>query len=139
VRSTRTVATALLGALTIALLPARVTAAGCDGAALTTVRYYLEDRDAGEYRRAQRYLSPDFGPRFREIYEATYLDYMSDADVRWRQATIQGSASGSGSCTVSVTATRDAAGGSAAVAETYTLAQTYQGWRIEEWRWQPAP
>jgi hypothetical protein len=135
----RIAATALLVALTIGAIPARVTAAQCDAGALTIVRYYLDDRDAGEYRRAQRYLSPDFGRRFRDIYEAAYLEYMSDPDVRWRQATIQGSASGSGSCTVSVTATRDAAGGSAAVAETYTLAQTYQGWRIEEWRWQPAP
>jgi hypothetical protein len=114
-------------------------AADCDAAALTIVRYYLEDREAGEHRRAQRYLSPEFGQRFRDAYDAAYLDYMGDPDVRWRESAIQSSSAAGGACTVTVSSRREAEGGSAAIAETYTLASTYLGWRIEAWRWQPAP
>ena len=135
----RIAAGALVVTLMIGLGAGGAAAADCDPAALTIVRYYLESRDAGEYRRAQRYLSPDFGQRFRDTYDAGYLDYFSDPDVRWRQSTIQGSTLEAGRCTVSVGAVRDSQTGSGAVAETYTLVATYLGWRIEDWRWQPAP
>ncbi len=107
----------------------------CDPAALTTVRHFLEDRDAGEYRQAQRYLSSDFGQHFRDTYGAAYLDYMANPDVTWRQSAIQGSATAPGLCTVSISSVRDDHGVSGAAAETYTLVETYRGWRIDRWQW----
>jgi len=130
-----------IGVLIAALLgsAAPAAAAACDANAIATVRYFLEDREAREYRRAQRYLSEGFGQHFRSAYSAAYIDYMSYPDVTWRQSSIQGSALSGGQCTVSVSAVRYSQTGSGAVAETYTLVATYLGWRIEDWRWQPAP
>jgi hypothetical protein len=119
--------------LAITVMPAA--AADCDPAALGIVRNFLEARDAQEYRRAQRYLSDDFGQHFRDTYGAAYLDYLGDPDVTWRQSAIQGSAVAGSQCTVSVASIREAQGVSGAVAETYTLVVTYRGWRIDRWQW----
>src|SRR5262249_44078076 len=85
---------------------------------------------------SQRYLSEHFGQHFRDTYGAAYLDYMGDPDVTWRQSAAQSSALTPGQCTVEVTSMRTAAGSSGAVAETYTLVETYLGWRIDGGRWQ---
>lgn len=113
-------------------------AAECDPTALVTVRNFLDARDGRAYRESQRYLSSGFGQSFRNAYGAAYLDYMGDPDVTWRQSAIQSSSVAPGQCTVLVSSTRDAGGASSAATETYTLVETYQGWRIGSWQWQPA-
>jgi len=110
----------------------------CDPTAIVTVRNFLDARDGRAYRESQRYLSSGFGQSFRNAYGAAYLDYMGDPDVTWRQSAIQSSSVAPGQCTVLVSSTRDAGGASGAATETYTLVETYQGWRIGSWQWQPA-
>ncbi len=125
----------MIGMLGFAAGPA--VAEECDATAIVTVRYYLEARDNGEYRQAERYLSSDFGQHFRDTYGAAYLDYMSDPDVTWRESTIQGSTVAPGQCSAAVSSTREALGVSGVVSEAYTLVETYLGWRIDDWQWQP--
>src|SRR5262249_56898565 len=126
----------VIAAALVALPPDKGFGDEGDAVALTLVRHFLEARDAGEYRESQRYLSENFGQHFRDTYGAAYLDYMGDPDVTWRQSAAQSSALTPGQCTVEVASMRTAAGSSGAVAETYTLAETYLGWRIDGWRWQ---
>lgn len=119
--------------LSVTAMP--TSAAECDPAALTTVRNFLEARDAGGYRAAQRYLSSEFGQHFRDTYGAAYLDYLGDPDVTWRQSAVQGSSVAPGQCTVSVSSIRQAQGVSGSAIETYTLVETYRGWQIDRWQW----
>src|SRR5262249_13056903 len=126
----------VIAAALVAVSTANGFADDCDAVALPLVRHFLEARAARKYRESQRYLSEHFGQHFRDTYGAAYLDYMGDPDVTWRQSAAQSSALTPGQCTVQVTSMRTAAGSSGAVAETYTLVETFLGWRIDRWQWQ---
>lgn len=77
-------------------------ARSCDASAMSVVSGYLEARDDGDYRRAQRYLSPDFGPHFREQTGAAYLEYVGASGRSWRESRLEATTETVGRCMAQV-------------------------------------
>lgn len=113
-------------------------AGSCDASAISVVSGYLEARDGGDYRRAQRYLSPDFGQHFREQTGAAYLEYVAASGRNWRESRLEATTATVGQCVAQVATMRETDAGATSAVETYTLLPTPRGWRIDRWEWQPA-
>lgn len=112
-------------------------AASCDPSAISVVSGYLQARDDGDYRRAQRYLSSDFGSQFREQTGAAYLEYVAASGRSWRESRLGATTETVGQCLAQVATSRATDADALSVVETYTLVQTPRGWRIDRWEWQP--